>query len=329
MNTPEHHTCPGRPEPGSWSGHATPTDRGGLSVWATGQRPAPTQRGHRYPAAAHPARMLPEIAATAITALTQPGDLVLDPLCGGGTTLIEALYLDRAAVGIDIDPHWAAATRTNITHAYHLGVGGHAHVITADAQRLPDALPPDYLDQIRGRVTLLLTGWPAGPPTHSHPSAGPNLTYQPPRRVAAAMATILRGAAPLMAPDSHIVITGRAWREHGELVDLPALITDTLDRAGMLPVQRCVALLAGIRDDELVTRASRYHRVTVARARAAGAHWHLPCTQEIILARPPAGGTRRARTTRPTPPPTASGTTVVGGVGTGGGGVGSGSGGRR
>jgi len=293
--------------------------RGGLSVWATGQRPAQFQRGHRYPASAHPARMLPEIAATAITALTAPGDLVFDPLCGAGTTLVEALYAGRAAVGIDIDPHWATAARQNITRAHHHGVGGYGHVLTADATRLPDALPPQFLDQMRGRVKLMLTSWPAGPPSHSHPGGGAgggaggraNLTHQSPWRVAAGMTAILRGALHLMAPDGYIAITGRAWREHGELLDLPTLITDTLARAGMLPVQRCVALLAGIRDGELVTRTSRYHRVTVARARAAGSRWHLPCTQEIIIATP---GRRPGHAPTPHPAlPTTTSTSAVDG----------------
>lgn len=270
-----------------------------MSVWATGQRPGQTQRGHRYPGPVHPARMLPDIAATAIAALTEAGDLVFDPLCGAGTTLVEALHLGRVAVGIDIAPHWAGAARENITRALHQGVGGYGHVITADATRLPDALTPAFLEQMRGRVRLLLTGWPAGPPSHSHPGGGADLTHQPPWRVTAGMTAILRGSLPLMAPDGYIVITGRDWREHGELVDLPTLITDSVLRAGMLPVQRCVALLAGVRDDELVTRTSRYHRVTVARARAAGSRWHLPCTQDVVVARPamrPGGGctTRRA-----------------------------------
>jgi len=34
--------------------------------------------------------MLPAIAATAITRYTEPGDLVADPMCGIGTTLVEA-----------------------------------------------------------------------------------------------------------------------------------------------------------------------------------------------------------------------------------------------
>jgi len=53
-------------------------------VWTTAQRDARTQRAGCYlPAAtAHPGKMLPAIAATAIARYTQPGDLVADPMCG-------------------------------------------------------------------------------------------------------------------------------------------------------------------------------------------------------------------------------------------------------
>lgn len=50
----------------------------------------------------YPARFSPLFAKAAIDAFTQPGDLVLDPFMGGGTTLVEALASGRRAVGIDI-----------------------------------------------------------------------------------------------------------------------------------------------------------------------------------------------------------------------------------
>lgn len=50
----------------------------------------------------YPARFSPKFVRAAIEALTKPGDLILDPFMGGGTTLVEALALDRQAVGIDI-----------------------------------------------------------------------------------------------------------------------------------------------------------------------------------------------------------------------------------
>lgn len=50
----------------------------------------------------YPARFSPVFASAAIGAFTQPGDLVLDPHVGGGTTLVEAIASGREAIGVDI-----------------------------------------------------------------------------------------------------------------------------------------------------------------------------------------------------------------------------------
>ena len=39
-----------------------------------------------------------------IEALTDPGEVVLDPMCGSGTTLIEAVLASRIGMGLDFDP---------------------------------------------------------------------------------------------------------------------------------------------------------------------------------------------------------------------------------
>ena len=82
-----------------------------LSVWPTAQQPAATQRAGRYlpGSTAHPAKMLPAIARQAIAAYSHPGDLILDPMCGIGTTLVEAIHLGRTAIGIELEARWAAA----------------------------------------------------------------------------------------------------------------------------------------------------------------------------------------------------------------------------
>ena len=46
----------------------------------------------------------PQIPRNLILKYTQEGDLVLDPMVGGGTTLIEAKLLNRDAIGADINP---------------------------------------------------------------------------------------------------------------------------------------------------------------------------------------------------------------------------------
>ena len=58
-----------------------------------------THNVHRYSG-----KFIPPIAKRAISLLTRPGELVVDPYCGSGTTLLEAALLHRRAVGVDLNP---------------------------------------------------------------------------------------------------------------------------------------------------------------------------------------------------------------------------------
>ncbi len=59
----------------------------------------------------HPAPMKPDLANWAIRAYSKPDDLVLDPLCGIGTTCVEAKKLGRNYVGIDISEEYVEMAR--------------------------------------------------------------------------------------------------------------------------------------------------------------------------------------------------------------------------
>lgn len=54
---------------------------------------------HRYSG-----KFIPQIARQAIELLSQQGDLVLDPYCGSGTTVLEAAVAGRKAIGLDLNP---------------------------------------------------------------------------------------------------------------------------------------------------------------------------------------------------------------------------------
>ncbi|HXW93111.1 MAG TPA: class I SAM-dependent methyltransferase [Terriglobales bacterium] len=69
-----------------------------------------THNIHRYSG-----KFIPQIAARAISLLTAPGELVLDPYCGSGTTLLEALLLGRRALGFDLSPLAVLIARTKVT----------------------------------------------------------------------------------------------------------------------------------------------------------------------------------------------------------------------
>lgn len=63
----------------------------------------------------YPARFSPVFAREAIRTFTDPGDFVLDPFCGGGTTLVEALSLGRRVAGMDVSSLAAFLARTKTT----------------------------------------------------------------------------------------------------------------------------------------------------------------------------------------------------------------------
>lgn len=69
-----------------------------------------THNIHRYSG-----KFIPQIAQRAISLLTNPGEFVLDPYCGSGTTLVEAVLLGRKALGVDLNPLATLIARTKIT----------------------------------------------------------------------------------------------------------------------------------------------------------------------------------------------------------------------
>ena len=62
-----------------------------------------------------PAKFFPELPRYLIRRYSKIGDSVLDPMCGSGTVVLEALLNDRAAVGIDIDPMANLITKVKTT----------------------------------------------------------------------------------------------------------------------------------------------------------------------------------------------------------------------
>jgi modification methylase len=276
-----------------------------LSVWATAQRDARTQRRGRYlPAStAHPAKMLPAIAATAITRYTQPGDLVADPMCGIGTTLVEAIHLGRDGLGIEYENRWAGLAAANIDCARRQGAAGTAEVIRGDARLLPGLLPPGT----EGRAALIVTSPPYGPSVHGQVVAEQrrgteggvrkydnryghdpaNLASQGLDELLAGFTQILAGCTALLRPGGLAVVTARPWRQHGELVDLPAAVIAAGAAAGLVPVARCVALLAGLRGGRLIARPSFFQLDNLRRARRRGEPWHLIVHEDVLIFRNP------------------------------------------
>ena len=290
--------CLPPPAPGSQDGCPP------LSVWATAQHDARAQRHGRYlPASmAHPGKMLPAIAATAITRYTAPGDLVADPMCGIGTTLVEAAWLGRRGLGVEYEARWARLAAANIDWARRHGAAGNAEVIRGDARQLRGLLPPGTA----GTAALIVTSPPYGPSIHGQVKAearsgGGKVTKwdntygTDPANLASrrlddlldGLAEILAASRALLRPGGIAVITTRPWRQRGELVDFPGAVLAAGAAAGLIPVERCVALLAGLRDGTLVPRPSFFQLRNLREARARGKPWHLIAHEDVLIFRAP------------------------------------------
>ena len=62
-----------------------------------------------------PAKFFPELPRYLIRKYSKTNDLVLDPMCGSGTVVLEAMLNNRIGVGIDIDPIARLITKVKTT----------------------------------------------------------------------------------------------------------------------------------------------------------------------------------------------------------------------
>ena len=149
-----------------------------LAVWPCAQSTGQCQRRGRYVSESnrHPAKMLPAIARRVIATYSDPGDLVVDPMCGIGTTPVEAIHLGRHAIGVELEPRWAKLARANVERASDQGAHLRAQIIGGDASQLPRLLTTraqrllaqvvhesdDLAHTAYGHVDLILTSPPYG-----------------------------------------------------------------------------------------------------------------------------------------------------------------------
>ncbi len=281
-----------------------------LSVWPTAQRNARAQRAGRYVEISghHPAKMLPAIAQRAIATYTKPGDLVVDPMAGIGSTLVEAVHLGRDAIGVEYEPQWADLARANIDFARSQGATGHGEVVCGDARHLTSVVDP----AVRGLVALVLTSPPYGPSLHGQVTARPgqgiakshdrystdpaNLAHVGLTGLLDAMRTVLAGCARLLRPDGVVAMTARPWWRNGQLIDLPGALVRVGEEAGLVLYERNVALLAGLRDDQLVPRTSFFALEAVRKARLRGVPRLVVAHEDFLVFKAPSAGAGVAQT---------------------------------
>ncbi|THV35723.1 TRM11 family SAM-dependent methyltransferase [Glycomyces buryatensis] len=275
------------------------------SIWASGQQHQRTQRAGRYTKASteHPAKMPPALAAHAIAAYSRRGDLVVDPMCGIGTSVVEAMHLGRDAIGVDCEPPWVDMAVDNIDLATAQGAAGTGSVRCGDARDLPDLLPLGAV----GDVALILASPPYGLYGHARVRTytGPGrlaatsehpfihrphpgqLALTGPDRFAAGLAEVLLACHEVLRPGGFLVLTGRPYRAAGLLIDLPGELAATAAVCGFDLHARHVALLASWNDGVLRPHHSFFGLHHARRLARMGFPAHLCVHEDVIVARRP------------------------------------------
>ena len=133
-------------------------------------------RAHVHGFHAYPARMHPAIAASLVGTVSRPGATVLDPFCGSGTVLVEAMIAGRRAVGTDLNPLAVGLAKLKTTplgaSREELVVAAQDIAAFADKRRVQRAgatrrYPPEDVSAFDPHVLLELDSLRAGIERHA------------------------------------------------------------------------------------------------------------------------------------------------------------------
>lgn len=272
-----------------------------IAVWPCTQKTSQWQRHGRYLPASnrHPGKMLPALARRAIESYSNPGDLILDPMCGIGTTLVEAIHTGRRAIGVELEPRWAKLARANIEHAHHQGARCPTHVIEGDARQTPRLLDqqvdlivtsPPYACQAAD-VAESATPTGVGPlrraDTNNYSPDRSNLGHARGRAYLTAMGEVYAACTAILKPGGFLVLVTKDMRSGGALRNLSGDTITLCEHLGLRYWQRIIGLLATIHDGELVMRPSLWQVLNVRRARALGERTHVVAHEDVLVFRKP------------------------------------------
>jgi modification methylase len=295
----------------------TPAGEVPLAVWPCAQTSPQSQRAGRYlPAStAHPAKMLPELARRIVAEYSAPGGLVVDPLCGIGTTLVEAAALGRRAVGVELEARWAELARANLGFALPDEQARRGDVRLGDARHLAGVLA-----DLLGTVDLVATSppyggdagmidkraWLAGRTlcrrdTLNYSTERANLGDARGDRYLAELADVYAGCFAVLRPGGLLVTVTKNLRRRGRVFDLATITVELATRAGFQYLQHVMALLAAVHDGQLHARPSFWQLTQTRKARARGEPCHLVVHEDVsVFVRPTVS---RAHTADPSRPP--------------------------
>lgn len=258
-----------------------------LAVWPIAQRSAEDVGQRRYhPECEDSGAIQPALARRIIEEYSASGDLVVDPACGVGTTLIEAAVVGRRAIGLERDRCSVTTARKNVRCALEGSRRDLVNVRVGQARTLTRGL-----GDVAGTVALVCTSsallnafWrPTGGGPRSRGAVKQDQAVDPEM----APEEMYAGCYNLLRPDGILVVVTRSSRQRGVLADGPGASVALAKRVGFIYLQHVVAIDATICDGSLVAHPSSGQRVALRRSLGRGEPAHLVAHHDVAVLRRP------------------------------------------
>lgn len=269
-----------------------------INVWPVSQTTSQYQRAGRYlpECAKHPGKMVPSLARQIIEEFSKPGELVLDPMAGIGTTVVEGALIDRQCVGVELEERWTDLARRNLDHMLDETQRDLAFVTQGDARDLASAL-----GSLHGQVDLIATSPPYScevGTVDSDSSSGhihrerSSLNYSVDRRnlgharggkYVNEMTAVYRSCFDALRPGGLMVTVTKNMHQRERLLDVARATVDAAEAVGFETMEHIIALLCAVRGDGLVARPSFWQQRSVRNARRKGLPQYLIAHEDVLV----------------------------------------------
>lgn len=298
-----------------------------VNVWLVGQSVSASQRRNRYTTESfcHPAKMLPELARRIIQTYSDVDELVVDLMSGIGTSGIEALWLDRKYIGVEVEREYVQLQQNNLDLAQAQGSPGReAQVVCGDARQdlmIREAalvtFSPPYQDAIHdqgdelGRIQRKIASGEASPelvrrfqnwndsretaragtrPSGYSPNPH-NLGHLQGPRYWASMREVYNESFRSLRPGGYLVVVTKDQRDRktGELTNLYGETVAVCREVGFMLFQHITAILCKIDETtgDITPRTSHWQRMAVRKAAEKRKIVLLNQFEDVIVFRKP------------------------------------------
>ena len=119
-------------------------------------RPPPREPGVLL----HPAKYPETLVAQFVERFTQPGELVLDPMVGTGSTLLACRRIGRRGIGVELNPEYAAIARRRLAESPCAASGERCSTPATQSVFVGDALQLAAVEGLPAQVDYCITSPP-------------------------------------------------------------------------------------------------------------------------------------------------------------------------